>query len=529
MVPFPSPTETRRMTTLRDRPEPHGSAGAAGDTASPNHGNAHCPHCGELMEAGVQLPWPPEPALCQSCSRWVGRARAIAGEVPTDAAGEVEGNGAEPVPEESAPAGDDARTARPGRHARHSSARPGQRQRRRARELGPPPVPRFASGDRDAEDPEGHAHHPDGHAHPEGLPAGDEHGWEAPAGADHLAGPQAHEGDGGSEAEAAHAGFEPHPDPDAGHETGVFVDSSGGEEPTHIEHYPAEDDADGSFVEEAAPESPPAAPHAPGNTLPYFWAVEAEPQKRRRLRLPRLGRPTLRRPRLRRPTKAGALRALPIVLLVIGGLLLAEVAVTVLWKEPFSAIFAASSQSALGDELEKLEREAAAEAAQSRKQMVAYQRRRAVSLNRQVGVGEAVGRLRIKELGLNEVVVQGTDDVTIQKGPGHYVETPLPGQKGDWTVGIAGHRTTYGAPFRRINELKRGDEIVFTVPYGRFTYNVDDTKIVDAGYTEAMVPKGKDMIVLTACHPLYSAAQRILVYGKLTKSEPRGGAARAAQ
>jgi sortase A len=96
-------------------------------------------------------------------------------------------------------------------------------------------------------------------------------------------------------------------------------------------------------------------------------------------------------------------------------------------------------------------------------------------------------------------------------------------------VGIAGHRTTYDAPFRRINELKRGNKIIFTLPHGRFTYSVEKTRIVDAGYQKAFVPQGKDMIVLTACHPLYSAAQRILVYGKLTKTEARGKARRAAR
>ncbi len=218
------------------------------------------------------------------------------------------------------------------------------------------------------------------------------------------------------------------------------------------------------------------------------------------------------------------------VLLAVGGLLLVEGAVTVLWKEPFSAIFAAQTQQSLGNDLEALERESAARAARSRKEAVQYQRRRAVALNREVSASEAIGRLRIKKLGLNEVVVQGTDEeVSLKKGPGHYMETPLPGTKGDWTVGIAGHRTTYGAPFRRINELKRGDNILFTVPYGRYTYEVEQTKIVDDSYAEAMVPKGEDMIVLTACHPLYSAAQRILVYGKLKKSEPRGGARRAAR
>jgi sortase A len=219
------------------------------------------------------------------------------------------------------------------------------------------------------------------------------------------------------------------------------------------------------------------------------------------------------------------MRALPIVLLVVGGLLLVEGALTVLWKEPFSAIFTAQTQGALGDDLEKLERESAAQAARSRKEALRYQRRRAVSLNRETDISKPIGRLRVNKIDLNEVVVQGTDeDVSLKKGPGHYTETPLPGQKGNWTVGIAGHRTTYGAPFRNINKLKKGDEIVFSVPYGRYTYEVNQTKIVDAGYTSAFVPKNDDQIVLTACHPLYSAAQRILVYGKLKKTEPRGAA-----
>jgi sortase A len=442
--------------------------------------------------------------------------------------------------------------------------------RRGARDLGPPPVPRFASEEHRLDDP-----HAFDHGGASAAPAPDGWGEAAPAApSDEAAAAQAHDATQGHDTADAHEGWaEPEPtahdqpaaDPlHAGSEdelaphapwssdNGADADVADAEA-TRVEDVPAHE-ADGDLGPPAPFFAPGAAPPAPagngpvvspgpgehtpapiprpldderGQTLP-FWTVETEPRRRRFPRLPRLRRPTLRRPQLRRPTRAGLLRALPIVLLVIGGLLLVEGAVTVLWKEPFSAIIAASSQGALDDELEKLEREAAAQAARSRKEAVAYQRRRAVTLNREAGVGEAVGRLRIKKLGLNEVVVQGTDDTTIQRGPGHYMETPLPGQKGDWTVGIAGHRTTYGAPFRRINELKRGDQIVFSVPYGRFTYEVDRTKIVDAGYTEAMVPKGEDQIVLTACHPLYSAAQRILVYGKLTKSEPRGGARRAA-
>ena len=290
-------------------------------------------------------------------------------------------------------------------------------------------------------------------------------------------------------------------------------------------------------VEPLAPEQPPAdeqphsqpAPLRPGSghTLP-FWSVPSEPVPPKR----RLSLKNLRRPRLRRPTRAGLMRAVPFALLAVGGLLLLEGTLTVFWKEPFSALFAAQSQSALGDDLDKLERDgaAAAAAAQGAKAAEAYQRRRSVAVNRDTGISEPVGRLKIDKIDLNTVVVQGTDEeVSLKKGPGHYTETPLPGQKGNWTVGIAGHRTTYDAPFRNINKLKKGDDIVFSTPYGRFTYAVEGTKIVDDSETGVFQPKGYDRIALTACHPLYSAAQRIIAYGRLTKSEPLGKARRAAR
>ena len=261
---------------------------------------------------------------------------------------------------------------------------------------------------------------------------------------------------------------------------------------------------------------------APEHTVP-FAALTDERERR-----PRFGLPRLRRPRLRRPTRAGLVRKLPVILVIAGVLLLLEGALTVLWKEPFSALFSAQVQSALGDDLEAQEREAAREAAKGRRNALQYMRRRAVSLNRELGPGEPLGRLRIEKIDLSTVVVQSTTEPSLTSGPGHYRETPLPGQKGNWTVGIAGHRTTYDAPFRNIDKLDRGDEIVFTLPYGRFTYEVEGTKIVDDSETGVFIPKGYDRIALTACHPLYSDAQRIIAYGKLKESKPRGGARRAA-
>ena len=135
--------------------------------------------------------------------------------------------------------------------------------------------------------------------------------------------------------------------------------------------------------------------------------------------------------------------------------------------------------------------------------------------------GDPVGRLRADAIGLDEVVVQGTDGAALRDGPGHYPDTPLPGAGG--TVGIAGHRTTYGAPFRDVDELEQGDRIVLEMPYGRFAYRVERTRIVAPTATWVTRRTAYDRLVLTACHPLYSAAERIVVFARLERSAPGFG------
>jgi sortase A len=121
------------------------------------------------------------------------------------------------------------------------------------------------------------------------------------------------------------------------------------------------------------------------------------------------------------------------------------------------------------------------------------------------------------------VFVQGTGAADLRRGPGHYPATPLPGMRG--TVAIAGHRTTYGAPFHDVDDLRRGDAIELAMPYGHFTYRVERTRIVAPTATEVTGPVGYDRLVLSACHPLYSAAQRIIVFARLERAEARGPAA----
>jgi len=120
------------------------------------------------------------------------------------------------------------------------------------------------------------------------------------------------------------------------------------------------------------------------------------------------------------------------------------------------------------------------------------------------------------------VVVAGTGSKALRKGPGHYPSTPLPGVRG--TVGIAGHRTTYGAPFRKIDKLRQGDEIEVEMPYGRFTYRVERARIVPPTATWVTNKVSYDRLILSACHPLYSAAKRIVVFARLVQSAPRGAA-----
>ena len=133
----------------------------------------------------------------------------------------------------------------------------------------------------------------------------------------------------------------------------------------------------------------------------------------------------------------------------------------------------------------------------------------------QVDEGAVVGRLDIPRMGLKAAIVQGVDVNDLQKGPGHYPDTPYPGQKGN--ASIAGHRTTYGAPFSNIDDLLVGDKITVTTAQGVFTYAVmaqpDGTahQIVSPDRVDVLDDKGDNRLTLTACHPKYSASQRIIV------------------
>jgi sortase A len=214
------------------------------------------------------------------------------------------------------------------------------------------------------------------------------------------------------------------------------------------------------------------------------------------------------------------LRILSSVLIVAGVLLLADGVATLVWEEPVSSLYARLQQERLDDELEELERSGPSPVERRALARLTDPERRlrfaARMARRRSQEGDPVGRLRADAIGLDEVVVHGIDGGSLRKGPGHYPETPLPGARG--TVAIAGHRTTYGAPFRRVDDLEPGDRIDLAMPYGRFTYRVERTRILDPSALWVIRRVAYDRLVLTACHPLYSAAERIVVFARLERS-----------
>lgn len=131
--------------------------------------------------------------------------------------------------------------------------------------------------------------------------------------------------------------------------------------------------------------------------------------------------------------------------------------------------------------------------------------------------GDAVARIEIPKIEVDRIVVSGVSRNDLQKGPGHYPDTPLPGQLGN--AAIAGHRTTYGAPFFRVNELAKGDKITVTTITGTYQYVINaDPKIISPSDLSVLNATTDATLTLTSCHPRYSAKQRIVVTATLDTS-----------
>jgi sortase A len=205
------------------------------------------------------------------------------------------------------------------------------------------------------------------------------------------------------------------------------------------------------------------------------------------------------------------------VLIISGLLLLLDAGVTLLWQEPVTAVIGLIKRGEIEKRflsldttpLSRVDRHAL-RVLHSSNQRIRYLARREL---RQISTGAAIGRIVISRIGASYDVVQGTDTASLEKGPGHYPATSLPGL--GQTVAIAGHRTTYLAPFRHVDALKPGDQILLKMPYGQFTYIVQYHRIVLPTALWVTKNVGYDRLVLSACNPLYSAAQRIIIFARL--------------
>jgi sortase A len=232
----------------------------------------------------------------------------------------------------------------------------------------------------------------------------------------------------------------------------------------------------------------------------------------------------LRPPRLRLSRRqSGFVGGLAVL---IGLVLLIDAIVTVAWEDPFTTIFTQREQKALGKKL------SAAEDAALPPSTLALVRRAGSESERMAVLaahersitraGAPLGRIFIPKTGKTFVFISGTGVETLKKGPGHYSDTALPGEGG--TVAIAGHRTTYAAPFRRLGKLRRGYAITLTMPYGKFTYSVEGSRAVPPTQTTVLGYARYDRLVLTTCTPLGSADKRLVVTARLRTATPRGAA-----
>jgi sortase A len=237
-------------------------------------------------------------------------------------------------------------------------------------------------------------------------------------------------------------------------------------------------------------------------------------------------------------------------MILVGAVALAYAVTTTLWREPVSDLYTRWHQQELAREFDRAaaaysqapstdataaradtaaastdatvragratETAAATQDPSSTQDTTQPERKRPPALPR-VEQGEPFARIAIPRIGLRTIVVEGTRATDLRKGPGHFEMTALPGA--GKVVAIGGHRTTFSAPLRHIDELTSGDTITLSTVYGEFRYRVFAHEIVDKSDWSIIRPRKVETLVLSACHPLYSARQRWVVYARLVETD----------
>jgi sortase A len=217
-------------------------------------------------------------------------------------------------------------------------------------------------------------------------------------------------------------------------------------------------------------------------------------------------------------------RRLGTSLMIVGLVVLAWSFVVWQWNDPFTSLYTRWQQGRLANELEQISKEEQArplppiETKEDAERLVHQD---ANAFRRRATEGSPIGRIAIPHLGLNMVVVDGTTTGTLKKGPGLHRQTFMPGQ-GE-LIYIAGHRTTYRAPFARIDRLEPGDRVSLTMPYGKFEYVVTRHTIVDDEDLSVLRTHHREVLALQACHPRFFATERYIVWADLARVVARDG------
>jgi sortase A len=216
------------------------------------------------------------------------------------------------------------------------------------------------------------------------------------------------------------------------------------------------------------------------------------------------------------------LRIFGTLLSIVGVLMLVWAFLVWQWQDPFTLLYTKWKQRELVSQYQKQAR--SFEISLSEKSLAAARASIARAARRyrtNAGRGQAIGRLRIPRMGVNMIIVNGTDTATLKKGPGRDHRTFMPGE--NRLVYIAGHRTTYSAPFSDINSLRKGDRVTLEVPYGTFIYSMTHHRIVASTDLSVLRSPRHELLELQACHPRFFASHRYIAYARLIRVEPRGG------
>jgi sortase A len=220
------------------------------------------------------------------------------------------------------------------------------------------------------------------------------------------------------------------------------------------------------------------------------------------------------------------IRTLAVLMIALGVFGAAWVFVVWQWKDPFTTLYTVWEQHQLSGQYDKRVKAWHADRfrhAVSRPGVLEEVAAEARRYRRSSVQGQAIGRIEVPRLGLDMVVVNGTNEASLEKGPGRDLRSFMPGE--GRLVYIAGHRTTYAAPFANIDSLRPGDAVTLELPYATFRYSITGHRIVAADDVSVLRSRGREQLELQACHPRFFATHRYIAYARPVSVRLRSGRA----